>query len=190
MLVGDPQQLPPTVKSRTALDLGLGVSLFARLQRMGMAPMLLDTQYRCLSEHMGTWAVHMSAHVITFGRRAFYSLAWRHRIGEEPFHASCHACCTARSSHMHACMHACISSRMYATHQLRRECTACTACSSGCIRPSASSLPRRSTVAVSSRTLPRPTGPRLLAFHGLIRRCVLCVLRVLRCYGMPESGAI
>jgi len=46
VLVGDPQQLPPTVKSRDATDLGLGITLFERLQRMGLQPLLLDTQYR------------------------------------------------------------------------------------------------------------------------------------------------
>jgi superfamily I DNA and/or RNA helicase len=46
LLVGDPQQLPPTVRSRNAEGLGLGTSLFLRLQAMGMKPMLLDTQYR------------------------------------------------------------------------------------------------------------------------------------------------
>ncbi|KAF5843656.1 AAA domain-containing protein [Dunaliella salina] len=46
LLVGDPQQLPPTVRSRSAEQLGLGTSLFLRLQTMGMKPMLLDTQYR------------------------------------------------------------------------------------------------------------------------------------------------
>lgn len=48
LLVGDPQQLPPTVRSRAAEQLGLGTSLFARLQAMGLRPMLLDTQYRCV----------------------------------------------------------------------------------------------------------------------------------------------
>jgi superfamily I DNA and/or RNA helicase len=46
LLVGDPQQLPATVKSREAVDLGLSISLFDRLSLMGMKPMLLDTQYR------------------------------------------------------------------------------------------------------------------------------------------------
>ena len=46
LLVGDQQQLPPTVKCRAAEALGLGASLFVRLQAMGLAPMLLDTQYR------------------------------------------------------------------------------------------------------------------------------------------------
>ncbi|KAG1672361.1 hypothetical protein FOA52_010979 [Chlamydomonas sp. UWO 241] len=46
LLVGDPQQLPPTVRSRDAEDLGLATSLFVRLQAMGMKPLLLDTQYR------------------------------------------------------------------------------------------------------------------------------------------------
>ena len=46
LLVGDQEQLPPTVKSRRAEQLGLGMSLFVRLQEMGLEPMLLDTQYR------------------------------------------------------------------------------------------------------------------------------------------------
>jgi len=46
LLVGDPQQLPPTVRSHSAEKLGLGTSLFLRLQSMGLKPMLLDTQYR------------------------------------------------------------------------------------------------------------------------------------------------
>lgn len=46
LLVGDPQQLPPTVRSHSAEKLGLGTSLFLRLQTMGLKPMLLDTQYR------------------------------------------------------------------------------------------------------------------------------------------------
>jgi len=45
-LVGDQRQLPPTVKCRKAERLGLGISLFVRLQAMGLEPMLLDTQYR------------------------------------------------------------------------------------------------------------------------------------------------
>ena len=47
LLVGDPQQLPPTVRSREAVDLGMATSLFERLQAMGLKPLLLDTQYRC-----------------------------------------------------------------------------------------------------------------------------------------------
>ena len=46
LLVGDQAQLPPTVKCRRAERLGLGASLFVRLQAMGLKPMLLDTQYR------------------------------------------------------------------------------------------------------------------------------------------------
>ncbi len=44
VLVGDPQQLPPTVKSEAAQRLGLGTSLYVRLQAMGLKPLLLDTQ--------------------------------------------------------------------------------------------------------------------------------------------------
>jgi hypothetical protein len=46
LLVGDQKQLPPTVKCRAAERLGLGCSLFVRLQAMGLEPLLLDTQYR------------------------------------------------------------------------------------------------------------------------------------------------
>ena len=46
VLVGDARQLPPTVASRDALDAGLGVSLFERLERLGVKPDLLDRQYR------------------------------------------------------------------------------------------------------------------------------------------------
>ncbi|CAI5968895.1 unnamed protein product [Closterium sp. NIES-65] len=46
VLVGDPMQLPPTVVSQRALQLGLDVPLFSRLQSHGLQPLLLDTQYR------------------------------------------------------------------------------------------------------------------------------------------------
>jgi AAA domain len=46
VLVGDQQQLPPTVRTREALDLGLAESLFARMLRAGLPAFLLDTQYR------------------------------------------------------------------------------------------------------------------------------------------------
>lgn len=46
VLVGDGQQLPPTVKCKEAADLGLDISLFERLQSMGLTPHLLNTQYR------------------------------------------------------------------------------------------------------------------------------------------------
>lgn len=46
IMVGDPQQLPPTVRCQEAQRLGLGFSLFERVQAMGLKPLLLDTQYR------------------------------------------------------------------------------------------------------------------------------------------------
>ena len=46
VLVGDAAQLPPTVTSMDALHAGLGVSLFERMERLGVAPDLLDRQYR------------------------------------------------------------------------------------------------------------------------------------------------
>ena len=46
VLVGDAKQLPPTVTSMDALRAGLGVSLFERMERLGVTPDLLDRQYR------------------------------------------------------------------------------------------------------------------------------------------------
>lgn len=46
VLVGDHKQLPPVVLSPSALEHGLGVSLFARLTASGMAPVMLEEQYR------------------------------------------------------------------------------------------------------------------------------------------------
>lgn len=46
VLVGDGQQLPPTVKSKEAIKWGLDISLFDRLQALNLKPLLLDTQYR------------------------------------------------------------------------------------------------------------------------------------------------
>ena len=46
VLVGDAAQLPPTVTSMDALHAGLGVSLFERMERLGVVPDLLDRQYR------------------------------------------------------------------------------------------------------------------------------------------------
>eukprot|EP00730_Choanoeca_flexa_P018671 TRINITY_DN9090_c0_g1_i1.p1 TRINITY_DN9090_c0_g1~~TRINITY_DN9090_c0_g1_i1.p1 ORF type:complete len:1018 (+),score=309.09 TRINITY_DN9090_c0_g1_i1:46-3054(+) len=48
MLVGDPKQLQPTVSGgEAAHDQGLEQTLFSRLSRMGVAPIMLRTQYRC-----------------------------------------------------------------------------------------------------------------------------------------------
>lgn len=46
VMAGDHAQLPPTVISRDAEKLGLNISLFARMQRLGLKSFLLDTQYR------------------------------------------------------------------------------------------------------------------------------------------------
>ncbi|KAG5192553.1 AAA domain-containing protein [Tribonema minus] len=46
-LVGDPRQLPATLKSRAAARAGLEASLFERLELAGHALHMLDTQYRC-----------------------------------------------------------------------------------------------------------------------------------------------
>ncbi len=60
-LVGDPNQLPSTVKSPTALKLGLGRSLMDRLCKLGMAMHMLNTQYR------------MHPHISLWPSRAFYN---------------------------------------------------------------------------------------------------------------------
>jgi regulator of nonsense transcripts 1 len=44
--VGDAKQLPPTVTSVDAQRAGLGVSLFERMEKLGVAVDLLDRQYR------------------------------------------------------------------------------------------------------------------------------------------------
>ena len=46
MLVGDPQQLPATVKSQRGKELQLERSLFERLQRGGCPVKVLSVQYR------------------------------------------------------------------------------------------------------------------------------------------------
>jgi regulator of nonsense transcripts 1 len=45
-LLGDPLQLPPTLLSMKALQLGLNRSLFERLMQQGLQPGLLDVQFR------------------------------------------------------------------------------------------------------------------------------------------------
>lgn len=59
-LVGDHKQLPPTVVSRTAESLGLGVSLFDRLTQRGVATHMLNVQYR------------MHVAIATYPSEAFY----------------------------------------------------------------------------------------------------------------------
>jgi len=47
--VGDPMQLPPTLTSNhitTAEDHTLGKTLFTRLSKLGVVPIMLRTQYR------------------------------------------------------------------------------------------------------------------------------------------------
>jgi predicted DNA helicase len=46
VLVGDSNQLPPTVKTDRAMQGGLNRSLFERLQDMGISSIMLNTQYR------------------------------------------------------------------------------------------------------------------------------------------------
>lgn len=71
VLVGDPQQLPPTVRSGPAGRLGLGVPLFQRLQAQGHRPWLLDTQYRWgQGEGVGGGEAHVHAGRSGAGRRA------------------------------------------------------------------------------------------------------------------------
>jgi len=74
VLVGDQAQLPPTVRSLAAGELGLGDSLFERLLRMGVRASLLDTQYRM---HPG---------IAEFPSKAFYGSRLRSApaAGERP----------------------------------------------------------------------------------------------------------
>jgi hypothetical protein len=46
VLVGDQCQLPPTVSSQRAVNVGFAEPLFNRLVSLGVEPLLLDTQYR------------------------------------------------------------------------------------------------------------------------------------------------
>ncbi|KAL3136519.1 hypothetical protein ABBQ38_005768 [Trebouxia sp. C0009 RCD-2024] len=63
VMAGDPRQLPPTVVSRGAEEAGLQVTLFDRLQRSGVEPLLLDTQYR-----MHPLIAHMPSKLFYGGR--------------------------------------------------------------------------------------------------------------------------
>jgi hypothetical protein len=60
VLIGDPQQLPPTVRCPAADAAGLGNSAFERLVTNGAVPILLDRQYRSLPA------------IIAFPSREFY----------------------------------------------------------------------------------------------------------------------
>ena len=61
VLVGDHYQLPPTIKSKSALDKGLGISLFSRLAMVGINPHMLNIQYR------------MHPHIASFSSNRFYA---------------------------------------------------------------------------------------------------------------------
>lgn len=61
VLVGDSRQLPPTVVSRDAVDAGLQISIFERMERLGVKVSLLDLQYR------------MHPLIAEFPSQAFYS---------------------------------------------------------------------------------------------------------------------
>ncbi len=60
IMAGDDMQLPPTVVSGKAQQLGLGVSLFERMRMVGIQPELLDEQYR------------MHPEISSFSSRMFY----------------------------------------------------------------------------------------------------------------------
>lgn len=60
IMAGDDMQLPPTVVSNKAQQLGLGVSLFERMRAVGLQPELLDEQYR------------MHPDISSFSSRVFY----------------------------------------------------------------------------------------------------------------------
>jgi len=61
VMAGDDMQLPPTVVSNKAQQLGLGVSLFERMRAVGIQPELLDEQYR------------MHPDISSFSSRVFYN---------------------------------------------------------------------------------------------------------------------
>jgi hypothetical protein len=71
ILIGDQNQLPPVVSCPTALEHGLGVSLFARLAAGGMQPCLLDEQYR------------MHPKIADFSSSRFYGGRIRSRVAPE-----------------------------------------------------------------------------------------------------------
>lgn len=60
VLIGDHNQLPPTVLSKEAINLGLSISLFERLIKFGMKPTLLKEQFR------------MHPSLIEFSNKHFY----------------------------------------------------------------------------------------------------------------------
>lgn len=63
ILAGDHQQLPPTVKSNEAVDIGLQITLFENLIKRQQGISLLDTQYR------------MNEDILGFSNAAFYDNA-------------------------------------------------------------------------------------------------------------------
>ncbi|CAN0399239.1 unnamed protein product, partial [Laminaria digitata] len=70
ILVGDQNQLPPTVICPEALDGGLGISLFARLMHAGIKPILLNKQYRMHPAIADFPSLHFYDGQVTSGTRA------------------------------------------------------------------------------------------------------------------------
>eukprot|EP00752_Nemacystus_decipiens_P008749 g7810.t1 len=77
VLVGDQNQLPPTVICPEAEDGGLGTSLFARLMHAGIKPVLLNRQYRMHPAISDFPSVHFYDGQVSTGIRASDRLAPR-----------------------------------------------------------------------------------------------------------------